>query len=294
VTRPCAAYVFPRADRHVTLVVISASRRRGLAVNGIPLHRVPIGNLGIIEALQSLGSFDSDRARDRYRAHSTMEGNDLAQVHRYLDLGASLEVCKGPVDVLAADAVRESLGYQPGRPVILAESGAVEPKHAGPFKLYAADREGVLLHGILFAPFFAGAAGAGQIWHWDSYVAANNLWFHFGRFAQVVRGLDPAAEAFEPIMAAHDRPRVYVLRGRHTVLAWCRDSKNTWESELKNGEKPEVLKGATVNLAEALRGKHVRSARIYNPWADRWSDVNARNAQVALPNFSRSVVITVL
>jgi hypothetical protein len=31
----------------------------------------------------------------------------VLQVHRYLDLGASLEVCRGPVDLLAADSIRE-------------------------------------------------------------------------------------------------------------------------------------------------------------------------------------------
>jgi hypothetical protein len=251
------------------------------------LHRAFPHNM----AMQSLGSFDRDASRDRYRAHSTMEGNDLAQVHRYLDLGASLEVCKGPVDMLAADAVRELLSYQPGRPVILAESGAVEPKHSGPFKLYAADHEGMLLHDILFAPFFSGAAGAGQIWHWDAYVAANNLWRHYGRFAQVVKGLDPAAEAFEPMMAPHDRLRVYVLRGKHTILAWCRDSKNTWESELKNGEKPDVLKGSTVDLGPALAGKKMNSVKVYDPWVDRWSDTKLRNGKIALPSFERSIVI---
>jgi len=242
-------------------------------------------------AIQSLGSFDSERVRDRYRAHSTMAGNDIAQVHRYLDLGAALEVCKGPVDMLAADAVRELISYNPGRPVILAESGAVEPKHAGPFKLYAADREGMLLHDILFAPFFAGAAGAGQIWHWDGYVAANNLWHHYGRFAEVVRGVDAAAEGFEAQMAEHERLRVYVLRGRKTVLAWCRDSRNTWESELKNGEKPEVLTGVSVDLGKALNGRRVQSARVYDPWANRWSDAKVRDGKIALPAFSRSIVI---
>jgi len=64
------------------------------------LHRAFPRNL----AMQSLGSFDSDRWRERYRSHSTMEGNDIAQVHRYLDLGAKLEVCHGPVDVLAAQS----------------------------------------------------------------------------------------------------------------------------------------------------------------------------------------------
>jgi hypothetical protein len=242
-------------------------------------------------AMQSLGSFDRARAHDLYRRHSTMEGNDIAQVHRYLDLGAELEVCKGPVDVLAADAVRELLSYNPGRPVILAESGAVEPKHSGPFLLYRADREGVLLHDILFAPFFAGAAGAGQIWHWDAYVAANNLWWHFSRFRDAVKGLDPPAEAFEPVMAEHSRLRVCVLKGRRTVLAWCRDTHNNWESELKNGQKPEVLRGLTVDLRSVLPARAAKQARIFDPWTGEWSDARVVKGKVALPAFSRSLVI---
>jgi hypothetical protein len=253
------------------------------------LHKAFPRNL----AMQSLGSFDNVRWRDLYRRHSNLPGNDLAQVHRYLDLGASLDVCKGPVDVMASDAVRELRSYEPGRPIILAESGAVEPSHSGPFKLYPTDRDGILLHDILFAPFFSGAAGGGQIWHWDSYVAPNNLWYHFGRFAQVVRGLDPPAERFEPAQVPHDRLRVYVLNGRQTVLAWVRDGKNTWESELKNGEKPEELRGMKVDLSNALvRGK-ARSVKVYDPWADRWSDANIKDGAVTLPAFKRSVVIRI-
>ncbi len=246
------------------------------------LHKVFTKNM----AMQSLGSFDTARVRDVYRRHSTMAGNDVAQVHRYLDLGANLEICKGPVDVLAADAVRELRGYEPDRPVILAESGAVEPKHAGPFLLYRQDRDGTLLHDILFAPFFAGAAGPGQIWHWDSYVAANNLWHHFGRFAEAVRGIDPVAEAFEPSMIEHERLRIYVLRGRKTVLAWLRDSRNGWESELKNGVKPETLRGVNVNL-----GIKARTARVYDPWTNAWVSRKAIRGTVALPDFSRSIVV---
>ena len=237
--------------------------------------------------MQSMGSFDNTRGRENYRRHSVMPGNDLAQVHRYLDLGASLEVCKGPVDVLAADAVREIAGYEPKRPVILAESGAVEPRHSGPFKLYAADREGILLHDVLFAPFFAGAAGAGQIWHWDSYVAKNDLWHHFGRFAETVKGLDPAAEGFEPSMATHDRLRVYVLKGKRTLLAWCRDSKNDWMTELRDGQKPETLRGVTVDLGSIK----ARSAWVYDPWTNKRSKVAVRGGKVRLPEFSRSIVI---
>jgi hypothetical protein len=244
-------------------------------------------------AMQSLGSFDSAEWRDIYRRHSSLPGNDLAQVHRYLDLGASLEVCKGPVDVLAADAVRELESYEPGRPIILAESGAVEPRHSGPSHLYALDHEGVLLHDILFAPFFAGAAGAGQIWHWDSYVAANNLWTQFGRFAEAVRDLDPPSEAFEPMMLPHDRLRVYVLSGRRTLLAWCRDTRNTWKSELENREKPEVLRGTVINLSSMFSGKNPRSVRVYDPWENRWSKAKLGKGMLTLPPFARSLVIRV-
>ncbi len=194
---------------------------------------------------------------------------------------------------MAADAVRELLSYAPGRPVILAESGAVEPSHTGPFKLYRADREGMLLHDILFAPFFAGAAGPGQIWHWDSYVAANDLWRHYGRFSQAVKNLDPPAEGFEPVMLPNERLRVYALKGRRTLLVWCRDTRNTWESELKNGEKPETLKGMTVDLSSALSGKSPRSVRTYDPWADKWSDAKLKKGKLTLPQFSRSIVVRV-
>lgn len=230
--------------------------------------------------VQSLGSFDTDRVRDTYRRHSTMPGNDLAQVHRYLDLGAQLEVCKGPVDVLAADAVRELASYNSGRPILLAESGAVEPRHSGPFKLYKADRDGTLLHDVLFAPFFAGAAGPGQIWHWDSYVAANDLWWHYGRFAETVKGIDPAAERFVPSMLPHDRLRIYQLKGRRTTLLWLRDTKNDWRAELERGETPEVLSGVK------LEGVPTR-LRAYDPWTGKWTNLRGN----VLPDFRRSLIL---
>lgn len=138
---------------------------------------------------QSFGSFDYEDKRGRYRRMCLMEDNDYAQIHRYLDLGASMNVCKGPVAILAADAIEELISYEPNKPMILAESGAVEPRHTGPFKLYMKDNNGIILHDVLFAPFFAGSAGTGQIWHWDHYVAANDLWFQFGRFAAAVENL---------------------------------------------------------------------------------------------------------
>ncbi|MHC4146195.1 MAG: family 16 glycosylhydrolase, partial [Planctomycetota bacterium] len=240
---------------------------------------------------QSLGSFDNASKLERYRRVCLMTDNDFANVHRYLDLGASLEVCKGPVDVLAADAIRELQNFEPGKPILLAESGAVEPSHTGPFKLYKKDRAGVILHDILFAPFFAGAAGTGQNWHWDHYVAANNLWFQFDRFAEAIKGIDPPAEAFEPIMIDHPRLRIYALKGRHTLLAWCRDRQNTWKTELAEGKPPVVIEGAVVSLTDA--GKELNGAAVgfYDPWSNRWTQVAVKENRVSLPDFTRSIVV---
>lgn len=242
--------------------------------------------------LQSLGSFDSDWAFKPYRRLCHMPDNDVAQVHRYLDPGAPLDVCHGPVDVLAADAVRELLGMNPGRPVILAEGGAVEPRHTGPFKLYAKDQAGIILHDVIFAPFFAGAAGAGQCWHWGEYVDQNNLWHQFRAFADAVRGIDPPAERFEPLMIDHPRLRVYALKGQRTSLLWCRDKENTWQAELKDGRAPEELKDVTLPLKDIVPSAG-RTARAYDPWKKAWTETRIEDGAVRLPPFARSLVLCI-
>ncbi len=240
-------------------------------------------------AMQSLGSYDGEYARAPYRRLIAMPGNDVAQVHRYLDLGARLEVCHGPMDVLAADAVTDLLSQRPGRPVLLAESGAVEPSHSGPFKLYKNDTHGVLLHDVLFAPFFAGAAGPGHIWHWDAYVAKQNLWWHFSRFAAVVKDVDPPAEHFQPQVLPHSRLRVYALKGQHTVLIWCRDKQNTWRRELAEGQAPETIEGALLDLESLRLGQ--ASGRFYDPWENRWTTAALDRDQLRLPSFKRSLAV---
>lgn len=242
--------------------------------------------------MQSLGSFDTDGKRDQYRRLALMPGNDVAQVHRYLDLGAKLDVCHGPVDVLAAEAVRELLAAEPGRPVLLAESGAVEPNHSGPFKLYENDKNGIILHDVLFAPFFAGSAGSGHCWHWDQYVDKNDLWWHFGRFARAIEGVDPAAEEFVPRMIEHDRLRVYALVGKRTTLLWCRDKENTWQSELADGMAPQEIRGAVLNLHGMMRESDA-TVRSYDPWQDNWRKYFTTDGAVPLPDFRRSLIVRI-
>jgi len=252
------------------------------------LHRLFPKNL----CMQSLGSHDGDWSRKYYPRMMVMPGNDVAQVHRYLDCGAQYPICHGPADLLAADAVAEIQKLNPGRPILLAESGAVEPRHTGPFKLYAKDTEGVLLHDVLFTPFFTGAAGPGHIWHWDAYVAKNNLWWHFGRFAAVVEGIDPPAEGFAAAELPHPTLRVRALKGRRTFLAWLRDPENTWQAELAEGKPPRRISGAAIRLPDglALDGAAIRT---YDPWQDRWAPAVAAKGEVTLPEFSRSLIVRI-
>jgi len=157
--------------------------------------------------------------------------------------------------------------------------------------LYKTDKAGIILHDILFAPFFAGAAGTGQNWHWDQYVAANNLWFQFDRFAEAIEGIDPPAEVFEPITIDHQRLRIYVLNGRHTLLAWCRDKQSTWETELARSEPPAMVSDAVISVMDIVRNLDRAAVDFYDPWSNRWTGGGIEEGKISLPDFTRSLVI---
>jgi hypothetical protein len=174
--------------------------------------------------------------------------------------------------------------------VLLAESGAVEPHHSGPYKLYAKDKEGIILHDILFAPFFAGAAGPGHCWHWEQYVDRNNLWRHFARFAEVVQQVDVPAEHFKPMQVEHPRLRVYVLRGQETTLIWCRDRENTWQTELEAGQPPvPMISSLDISMCTSASAK--LKVRAYDPWLAQWTELDVTNTTCNLPEFKRSLVL---
>jgi hypothetical protein len=189
------------------------------------------------------------------------------------------------MDVLAAGAVRELLSYDPARPVLLSEVGAVEPRHAGPWKLYEKDPEGTLLHDMLFAPFFSGAAGPGQPWHWDFYIERHNLWHHFARFARVVKGVDPRVEKFVPEYREETSLRIYTLRGRRTTLIWLRDALSDWRTEIAEGAPAAPRRG--VRLPVNPSG----SIEIYAPWKNSWQRVRDSSGTIELPEFRRSLVL---
>lgn len=242
--------------------------------------------------MQSLGSFDNEGARNDYRFINRLQTNDVAQLHRYLDLGASLDVCKGPMDMLASDAIDELRSYQVQKPMLLAEVGGVKPKHTGPIEVYAADKEGMILHDLLFAPFFSGSAGPGHAWHWDGYVDKNNLWYHYQRFAEAIKGIDPVQEKFVPVKIFQEKLRIYGLVGSKTILLWCRDSQNDWQTELVNGISPEIQNDLSVDVSSLVNKSNIKNATFYDPWKNEWTNGKKSNL-IQLPDFKRSIVVRI-
>ncbi|MCE6991268.1 cellulase family glycosylhydrolase [Dyadobacter sp. CY323] len=237
--------------------------------------------------MQSLGSYDTETATEWYRNYSVMPGNQIAQVHRYLDPGAKLEVSKGAMDKLAYDAVRTLKDWDLKKPVLLSEVGAVQAHHAGPSELYPKDSAGMMLHDYLYAAFFAGAAGPGQSWHWDYYIDKHHLWYQLARFNKAIRGLDPRTEDFKPFVKEENGLTVYGLQGKKTVLLWCRDQANTWEKELGQGIKPTRLSGLSVTLPFKVK---VAKVSFYDPWKDKEMVLKNGNT-IALPDFQRSGIV---
>jgi hypothetical protein len=243
--------------------------------------------------MQSLGSFDGEYAKPIYEKMMAIPGNEVAQVHRYLDLGAEMEVCHAPMDIICSSAIKDLQAYRLNKPVILAETGAVEPRHAGPSKYYAKDTAGILLHDILFAPFFTGSAGAGMSWHWESYVHKNNLWYHYGRFNEAINGIDPVRESFSPAFKETNSLRIYILNGKNTTLIWLRDKSDNWENELEKNLPPQIVAKTKLNLNDLNFTSAPRKISTYDPWKNKWTSIKTKNKAIILPDFTRSLVVKI-
>jgi hypothetical protein len=247
----------------------------------------------VVQTLGSMHSLDADR---RYEKLLTIRNNPYITVHRYLDPGTDwgqYERVHGPIDLLISGAIR--FVYRPEiiKPVVANEHGAVEPNHTGPSKLYAKDTLGVFIHDMIFAPFFCGASGCGAMWHWDSYVEKQDLWYHYRRFNSATDGIDPVTEEFVPFTFIQDSVRFYGITGKKTTMIWCRDARNNWKTELQQGISPEIRKDISFDLSLTGRMDY-STAEVYNPWDDTWTKVRIKNGTLSLPPFLRSAVVKLI
>ncbi len=244
---------------------------------------------------QTLGSLHSEDAAKRYEKFFSLANNPYVSLHRYIDPGNDWQQYDNvtfPVDSLIYDAVNFAKAKVSDRPVVVNEIGAVEANHAGPSKLYPVDSEGVLIHDMIFAPFFCGAAGTGGMWHWDTYVQRQNLWYHYQRFQNAIKGVDPAKEQFTNYTFSKNGVNAYALKGKTQTMIWLRNADNNWKTELRDKIKPTSKTGFNIHLQEAGRIK-ASTASVYDPWKDKWTNVVINNGSITLPEFLRSVVVVI-
>lgn len=205
----------------------------------------------------SLGSFDREEMAGFQQAFH-MDEMDFQQVHRYVDQGAPWAICRNETYEAAADAVLRA--RRDDLPVILAETGAVNDHHTGPFRFYRSDRRGILFHDTTYPPFFAGSAGTGQIWHWDErYVDAKRLFRAYRPFAELLTGVAVDRENFQTADLSDDRVWLRLLVGKSCVLGYLRNRADNWQKTLRDRQEPGAIPG---QLAFPLEAFGIRSGSL--------------------------------
>lgn len=240
--------------------------------------------------VQNLGSYDNGNYYGDHFYLCNLPNNGFYQVHRYLDPGsyAHMQVCQAPMDILCAESIRDLKQINHDKPLMLAETGAVKPNHSGASILYEVDKEGALLHDIIFAPFFAGSAGTGQSWYWDFYVDRWNLWWHFKRFATAIEGIDPVKEDFKTAAMETKYCRVYALHGKTHNIYWFRDKFNTWENEFIKCQEPQEIQEFDFPIWA------LGEVTAYLPWDDKHITPEIKDRfYCKIPKFKRSLVLRV-
>ncbi len=236
----------------------------------------------------SLGSFDAEGALQKQRDFHMPE-MEFQQVHRYLDQGAPLEICRTDPVAFSLDAVR--LSRRPDRPILLAETGGVNDNHTGPFRFYRWDDRGILFHDCTFPAFFAGAAGTGHLWHWHEYVDQKNCWPALRPFADLVAGVQLDAEGFEPFDLSTPHAWVLGLTGRRHVLLWVRNRADRWDHVLRDGQEPPAVAGATVDLKPLGVGEG--KIWVFPSWPEKGSTATLSAGALHLSAFHYGLMLRI-
>jgi len=238
--------------------------------------------------VNSIGSFDDERYQSWYDDFK-MDEMEFQQVHRYLDQGAPWDMCHYDAPAFSKDAVERA--RRPDRPVLLAETGAVNDGHSGSFRYYRADHRGIIFHDTTYPAFFAGAAGTGHIWHWDGYVDNKNLWGAYRPFADLVAGVKLDEEQFRPFDLSSDTIWAFGLTGKEHVLLWVRNRADSWYRVLRDGQEPGILRGQRIDLGKV--GVQSGEATTLFPWREESGRARLTGGALELPPFRYGVLVRV-
>ena len=229
----------------------------------------------------SIGSLDAKEVQEYYRAFC-WEKSDVLQVHRYLDQGARHKICGGDV----IPSVQEALSFMLSekKPLLLAETGAVNNRHSGEFRFYSCDDRGIIFVDSVYTPLFSGSAGCGNIWHWDRrYVESKNLYPYFAPLAKLVENVDFTEEAFSAEDLSTDDAYILLLKGKTVTLGFIRNKKDSWRSSLRDGAPVASIEKISLPIT-------VTSAKLYPIWEEDTTHLRIENRHPVFENLLYGVL----
>lgn len=198
----------------------------------------------------SLGSMDAPGNVDMYYTFPA-EKFDFCQFHRYLDQGAPLEVCRSDAFEFTKDGIRHA--RRKDAPVLLAETGAVNDCHSGPFRYYMSDDDGRIFVDTVYPALFYGSAGCGQIWHWGVYVEQKKLFGLLRPLSELVKGIDFQTEAFESEDRSTETYKAVFLKGKRHALILLRNAEDRWDRVLRDGMSANAIGKIEFRLERAAK-----------------------------------------
>ena len=233
----------------------------------------------------SLGSFDSEFAKEIYNSFC-WDKSDFVQIHRYLDQGAPygdcrenmLDVVKGAFEKMTSD-----------KPVFLAETGAVNNCHSGPFKFYVNDDRGILFADSVYTPVFLKSAGTGNIWHWDErYVESKNLYHMFNPIKELISGVDFENENFVSTDLSDERVSLLLLKGKTVALGYIRNKADNWKNILRDLHTADPIESFEFELADAS------GIQCFKIWNEDKTEAELHNGKVCFKNINYGTLFKVI
>ncbi len=233
----------------------------------------------------SLGSLDHESSAEFYKGFC-WEKCDVIQFHRYLDQGAGLDSCKeNPIEM-----VREGFAYfqEKDKPVFLAETGAVNDCHSGPFRYYVNDHRGMLLADCVYMPVFLKSCGVGNMWHWDErYIEAKNLYRLYRPVKNLVEEIDFPAEDFSPLDASSDKAYVYAMRGKTVMIGYVRNKEDNWKTVLRDLKEPEPLQTVVIDV------EGYDNLVLYDIWGEEGLETEINAGKLIMRNVKYGILFKI-
>ena len=186
----------------------------------------------------------------------------------------------------------------PAKPVLMGEFG-----YSTDFDEEISETTGVHLHNGLWATTFAGYAGSGMYWNWDTVIQPYNLWRHFKGLSVFLEGIDlPDYKQLPDVQVNGPNGTIgsavaMGLQGADTLL-WIRSDEYTAQVLLdKHSYFPPSLPDQVLTLRQMSPGTY--SVRWFDPQLAKWLEpatattVN-RSLIIPVPKFSRDLAARIV